>query len=216
MEWTRERVGPKGLVLIHNTLVPMFATENFANYVVGMEFGYNRMSKSFPKLNELPLEWNFVGARSRAAISGGLIDRRAPRRLHQHMALTGLLTSVAPWRATPEAIALFKLLQPLGDLEQYSFADWRNEAVRLDCEDCASAVYSRSSDAYVILGNFNPEPRKVTCVLFPEKLPIPLPSVSCGEILNGDRIVSLDARNLTGGGEQILIPADSAVVLRIK
>jgi len=106
--------------------------------------------------------------------------------------LTGLLTSVAPWRATPEAIALFKLLQPLGDLEQYSFADWRNESVRLDCEDCASAVYSRSSDAYVILGNFNPEPRKVTCVLFPEKLPIPLPSVSCGEILNGDRIVSLD------------------------
>jgi hypothetical protein len=34
MEWTRNRVGPNGLVIVHNTTTPMFATENFADDVV--------------------------------------------------------------------------------------------------------------------------------------------------------------------------------------
>ena len=44
--WTRQRVGPHGMLLLHNTLVPMFATENFANRVVGMEFTYGQLSVS--------------------------------------------------------------------------------------------------------------------------------------------------------------------------
>jgi hypothetical protein len=52
----------------------MFVTENFANYVVAMEWGYEKWSKSVPKLQELPLEWDFVGARSRGVIGYGLIE----------------------------------------------------------------------------------------------------------------------------------------------
>jgi hypothetical protein len=216
VEWTRRRVGPDGLVLLHDTLVPMFALENFADYVVGMEFGYNLVSESFPKLGELPLEWNFVGARSRAAISGGVIDSRAPRRLHQHMALSGLLTAVAPWRATPEATNLFKVLKPLGNLEQYKFEDWRNAAVRLEGTDCASAVYSRAREAFVILANFNAEPRTVSCRVAPGALPSPLAGVSTAEIIAGGAPARLDAGRLTGGGENVTIPGDGAVVLRLK
>jgi len=40
MEWTRQRVGPDGLIIVHNTMVPMFVTENFANYVVAMEWDF--------------------------------------------------------------------------------------------------------------------------------------------------------------------------------
>lgn len=216
VEWTRRRVGPDGLVLLHNTLVPMFATENFADYVVGMEFGYSLVSESFPKLRDLPLEWNFVGARSRAAISGGIIDSRAPRRLHQHMALSGLLTGVAPWRATPEALSLFRLLGPLGDLERYRFADWRNEAVRLEDGECASAVYSRVGESFVILGNFGPEPRTVACRIRPEALPSPLPALTSAEIVGGAPFARLDAGRLAGDGEAVTIPADGAVLVRLK
>ncbi|MFQ6070249.1 MAG: hypothetical protein ACE5LC_06965 [Candidatus Aminicenantales bacterium] len=216
VEWTRQRAGKEGLVLIHNTLVPMFATENFANYVVGMEFGYSRVSESFPPLDELPLEWNFAGARSRAAIVYGLIDPDAPRRLHRQMALAGILTGVAPWRATPEALTLFRLLRPLGDLEQYRFLDWRNKAVCLDCEDCESAVYSREGESYVILGNFCSEPKGVNCILGPEKLPFPLLSIREAEILSEKGVKRLDAGKLTTSGEKILIPAEGAVVLHIK
>jgi len=88
--------------------------------------GVSGESESFPKLWELSLEWNLVGARSRAAISDGVIDSRAPHRWGQHMEFPGLMTSVAPWRASPEAVALFKLLKPLGDLKRYKFEDWRN------------------------------------------------------------------------------------------
>jgi hypothetical protein len=216
VEWTRQRVGPDGLVLLHDTLVPMFATENFADYVVGMEFGYATVSESFPKLWELPLEWSFVGARSRAAISGGIIDRRAPRRLHQHMALSGLLTAVAPWRATPEASALFKLLQPLGDIERFRFEDWRNGAVRLDGSDCASAVYSRPGESFVILGNFNADAKTVTCRIRPDALSSPLPAIAAAEIVAGAPAVRLDAARFAGDGEKVTIPGDGAVVIRIK
>ena len=37
MEWTRQRVDPDGQIMVHNTMVPMFAIENFADYVVAIE-----------------------------------------------------------------------------------------------------------------------------------------------------------------------------------
>jgi len=82
----------------------MFVTENFANYVVAMEWGYEKWSRSVPKLQDLPLEWDFVGARSRGVIGYGLIDPNAPRRLHKLLAIETLLTGVAPWPAGPEAV----------------------------------------------------------------------------------------------------------------
>jgi hypothetical protein len=37
IEWTRERVGPDGLVTLHTSSIPMFAAENFADYVLCLE-----------------------------------------------------------------------------------------------------------------------------------------------------------------------------------
>ena len=50
MEWTRRRVGPGGLVIVHNTTTPMFATENFADDVVATEWGYRRWTDRAPDL----------------------------------------------------------------------------------------------------------------------------------------------------------------------
>ncbi len=62
MEWTRNRVGPNGVVIVHNTTTPMFATENFADYVVATEWGYGKWTDRAPDLQDLPLEWSLVGA----------------------------------------------------------------------------------------------------------------------------------------------------------
>ena len=215
-EWTRERVGHDGIVILHNTLVPMFTTENFANYVVGMEFSYGRLSVSVPRPHELPLEWNFVNARPRAVIGYGTIARGAPKRIFQLHAITTLMTGVAPWPASDEAIELYNILKPLGDLEQYKFENWRNKAVKLDDRDCISAVYSSPGEAYILLANLEPELKKVRCVIKPENLPYPLSSVLSAEILSQDKSISLDANKLTIGGEEINIPADDAVLIHIK
>jgi hypothetical protein len=91
MEWTRRRVGPRGLIIVHNTTTPMFATENFADDVVANEWGYGKWSEKGPSLAELPLEWSLVSARRRGVISYGQLDARAPRRLHRLFALEALL-----------------------------------------------------------------------------------------------------------------------------
>ncbi len=80
MEWTRNRVGPGGLVIVHNTTTPMFAIENSADYVVATEWGYKKWTDRAPDLQDLPLEWSLAGAISRSVISYGVLDRNVPRR----------------------------------------------------------------------------------------------------------------------------------------
>jgi len=215
MEWTRARVGPKGQILLHNTMAPMFATENFADRVVGMEWGYGLLSRSVPPVQELPLEWSFVGARSRGIIGYGSVDKSAPPQIGKVLTLETLLTGVAPWPASEDAIALFKILAPLGDLTRFRFQDWRNRAVRLDGPDCISAVYSREGEAWILLGNTSPEERQVRLRISPGNLPVPIQSVGSVQQIEGSAVTSLDVSRATGQGESVRVPANGAVLLRI-
>jgi len=226
MEWTRNRVGAQGLVIVHNTTTPMFATENFADYVVATEWGYRKWTDRAPDLQDLPLEWNLAGALPRGVISYGTIDKNAPRRLHRLFALEAFLGGVTPWPASEETFALVPLLKPLGDIESYRFADWRNQAVALSDARCASAVYSRAGESYLLLANLDQTPREVTCVLHPEKLPHPLPQpatalrlpappASAGKPDQGDAD-ALDVRRLIGEGVKITIPGDDAILIHVR
>ncbi|MCX6905899.1 MAG: hypothetical protein NTW03_20945, partial [Verrucomicrobia bacterium] len=114
MEWTRQRVGSNGLVIVHNTTTPMYALENFADHVVATEWGYKKWTTRAPDLEDLPLEWSLAGTRSRGVISYGTLDSNAPRRLHRVFALEALLGGVTPWPASEETFALLPLLKPLG------------------------------------------------------------------------------------------------------
>lgn len=226
MEWTRERLGPGGLLIIHNTTVPMFVTENFSDHVVATEWGYGKWTDRAPALDGLPLEWTLAGARSRGVISYGTIDENAPRRLHRLFALEALLGGVTPWPPSPESFELLPLLKPLGDIASFRFADWRNRAVRLSDPACASAVYSRPGEAYLLLANLDSTPRKVRCILDPGKLSCPLPrptsiSIAAGGSAaaggtNGEAASTLDVGRLIGEGLEVTIPGDGAVVLRIR
>jgi hypothetical protein len=192
----------------------MFATENFANYVVGMEFSYGKLMISMPKPEELPLEWNFAGARSRAVIGYGTIAEDAPRRLYQLHAITTLMTSIAPWPATGEAMALYKILEPMGDIEQYRFEDGRNKTVKLDDRDCLTAIYSKPGEAYILLANVDTNTKKVRIQVDLQNLPYPLATIASAEILEKNASF-LHVANLTGGGEEVTIEADDVVLIRI-
>lgn len=251
MEWTRRRVGPDGLVIVHNTTTPMFATENFADHVVATEWGYGKWSGDGPDLASLPLEWSFVGARSRGVISYGSIDPGAPRRLHRVFALQALLGGVTPWPASPETFDIVPILGPIGEVETCRFADWRNEAVFLEGGlreggllegrpveggsvqggRCASAIYGRPGEAYILLANLEKVPREVRCVVRPGRLPYPLGSIASARIVarsggagsgaadagkTSDASGDLDAEALVREGVTVRVPADGAVMVRVR
>ncbi len=214
MEWTRSRVGPDGLVIIHNTTTPMFAMENFADHVVATEWGYGKWTERAPGLPDLPLEWSLAGARSRGVISYGTIDNNAPRRLFKVFAMQALLGGVAPWPASPETFELTALLKPLGDLEAYRFADWRNRAVTLSDDRCASAIYSRPGQAWALVANLDAEPKEVTCVLRPENLPYPMERLTSATWL-GASPESLEPGALLRGAKLRLAP-DALVLMELR
>ena len=226
MEWTRRRVGPTGLIIVHNTTTPMFALENFADHVVANEWGYGKWQDPGPELTDLPLEWSLVGARSRGVISYGQLDAQSPQRLHRLFAWEALLSGVTPWPASTETCELFSLLKPLGDVESYRFADWRNQAVILSGIRCASAIYSQSDKAFAVLANLEKNPQEVRCVVHPTKLPYPLASLRSATLLSRvteteaslDKAgnLNLDVGQLTREGIKVIIPADSAVLLQIR
>jgi hypothetical protein len=229
MEWTRRRVGPSGLVIVHNTTTPMLVTENFADYIVANEWGYGTWKEPGPALAELPLEWSLVGARSRGVISYGQLDAQSPRRLHRLFALEALVAGVTPWPASPETFELVPQLEPVGDFATCRFADWRNPAVRIEAARCAAAVYSRDGEAYLLLANLDKDAREVTCVVHPDRLPHPLPRFTSATVLRrnpapapsaGDSpaptATDLDAAALAGAGVRIALPADGAMLIRVR
>jgi hypothetical protein len=225
MEWTRGRVGMSGLVIVHNTTTPMYAIENFADDVVSTEWGYQRWTDRAPELQDLPLESSLAGAIPRGVISYGVLDGNAPRRLHRLFAIEAFLNGATPWPASEETFALLPLLKPLGDIGNYRFVDWRNQAATLSDARCAAAVYSRPGEAYVLLANLEADPREVTCVLHPEVLPHPLASLTSATRLaataaRADSLVpsdasSLNVHQLVGEGLKITIPGDDAILIQI-
>jgi hypothetical protein len=225
MEWTRKRVGPAGLVIVHNTTTPMFATENFADFVVATEWGYSKWTDRAPDMQDLPLEWSLAGARPRGVISYGLIDAKAPRRLHRLFALEALLGGSSPWPASPETFELLSLLKPVGQLESCRFADWRNNAVSLSDPRCASAVYSRPAEAWLLLANLDQGSREVSCVLHPDRLPSPLSQPTLARLttestgaagLPAAAPVELKVQDLIGPGVKVHIPGDHAVLIQVR
>lgn len=215
MEWTRFRVGPGGLVIVHNTTTPMYATENFADDIVANEWGYGRWQEPGPTLDDLPLEWTLVGARARGVISYGQLDAQSPRRLHQLFALEALLGGVTPWPASPETFTLFPILAPLGDLTGWRFADWRSPAVKLEGGRGGAAVYSRTGEAALVVANLAAQAQTFRLRVDPRQLPVPLPRLASAECPSHPQI-AVDVRTLQGDGAPITIPGDTAILLRLR
>ena len=216
LEWTRDRVGPDGLVIIHDTMVPMLATENFANYVVGMEWGYGMLSSGIPPVGELPPEWNLAGARPRGIIGYGTIHPDAVPGLSRRLAIETMLTGVTPWPAEQEAMDLYSMLAPMGNPEQYKFVDWRNAAVTIRGKECVSAVYSKSGIAYALLGNLGDSDVDAEVKIDPAGFPFPMKEMRSAIMLLPEGKVSLRVEELDRNGQSIALPAHGAVLIEVK
>lgn len=212
MAWTRRRVGPDGLMIIHNTMVPMAATENYADYVVAMEWGYSRLATGAPDIAELPLEWSFMGHRSRGVIGYGCLEEDAPERVHRQMTLRALLTGVAPWPVADLDLEMFAGLKGR-DLSHYRFADPGRGLVAVEGSGAAGAAYHRPEEALVLVGNLAPQPRVLRFRLDPAGCDVGraetyVVTSDCGE-------AHVAATQLVADGVEVPVAGDSASVVRI-
>jgi len=164
MEWTRQRVGRDGLVIVHNTMVPCAAVENFADCVVAMEWGYGKLSHAAPGLDDLPLEWDFMGARPRGVIAKNCIAPGGDPTIERQMALRCLVTGSAPWPAGDVAREAFLPLRDL-ELKRHRFFPWRRGAVASDNAALAGAVYASANSLIVVVVNLSGAAQSGRCEL---------------------------------------------------
>jgi hypothetical protein len=129
-----------------------------------MEWGYSKLATGAPALGDLPLEWNFMGARSRGVIGYGCLDASAPERVHRQMTLRCLLTGVAPWPALDLDLEMFAPLAGL-DMRSLVFHDWRNALAAAQDPGAATAVYAGAERLLVLVGDLSGKARPVACTL---------------------------------------------------
>lgn len=151
-------------MVIHNTMAPMAAIENYADSIVAMEWGYTRLASGAPALDDLPLEWSFMGHRSRGVIGYGCLEENAPERVHRQMTVRSVLTGSPPWPADELATTMFAPLTGR-DMSTYRFEDARWAPVRPGDDETAAAVYHRAEDALWVIGNLADERREVRCAV---------------------------------------------------
>lgn len=212
MQWTRRRVGPDGLVMIHNTMSPCAVTENFADYVVAMEWGSGKLSVDTPSLHDLPLEWSYFGARSRAVIEYGCLERDATTSLRRKFVLQCMLTGVAPWHASDITLGMFAPL--LGsDLSTYRFLDWRSGAVEVEGPSLFAAAYDRTDRAVVLVANFGDQLAKGNVKLRRECFHLSVARKY--EVSRGGVSQLLDYKSFTSG-LQVDVPPESVLVMCIE
>lgn len=213
MLWTRRRIGPDGLSIVHTTMCPMAATENFADCVVAMEWGYSQLSTGAPALDDLPMEWNFMGSRSRGVIGYGCLDPSAPERIQRQMTLRCLLTGVAPWPARDLDLELFAPLARR-DLGRFAFHDWRNTLAPAPGEGTATAVYTRPEQWLVLAGELRGDARQANCAVH-----LPPGALADSERLRvraaGDTM-TVSRAQLSSPGVPVRLPADGWALLEVE
>lgn len=210
--WTRQRVGPEGLMVIHNTMAPMAAIENYADGIVAMEWGYARLAADAPALEDLPLEWSFMGHRSRGVIGYGCLEDDAPERVHRQMTVRSVLTASVPWPADDLALEMFGPLTGR-DLSRYRFADARWAPLRPGDGDTAAAVYHCADEALLLIGNLAAERRTVRCCM--DVAALDIAPVGRYAVSTGDHEQSLTAAELSEQGVELEVAADDVIVVRI-
>jgi len=211
--WTRRRVGPEGLMILHNTMVPMAATENYADSIVAMEWGYSRLATGAPDLDALPLEWSFMGHRSRGVIGYGCLEKGAPERVHRQMTMRAVLTGVVPWTADDLACEMLAGLSHR-DLSRFRFVDARTTPLLVDCQEAAGALYHRPDEALLVVGNLAAEARLVRCRVDASRCD--LTDARTYTVQAGDRELTLSPAQLRDEGVEVEVEGDGVKVLTVR
>jgi len=123
----------------------------------------------------------------------------------------------APCRATVEALAVFQIPKRLGGVERRRFGDYRKKAASLDGGGgkSFSAVCSKPGEIYP-LPETSAGSRERSAARPRRRRSPPLAFLRRAEIVEGEPRLPLDARKLTGAGEDIRLPATGALLLHVR
>jgi hypothetical protein len=213
MLWTRRRVGPEGLSIVHTTMCPMAATENFADYVVAMEWGYSKLSTGAPAMGDLPLEWSFMGSRSRGVIGYGCLEADAPESVHRQMTLRCLLTGVAPWPALDLDLEMFAPIKGM-DMRGFVFHDWRNGIATVQDADAATSVYAGAERLLVLVGDLSGKARPLDCTI--HLAPDLFSSRELFRVTVADAVTVANRDDLKTVGVSVHPPADGVALIVVE
>jgi len=153
LEWTRERVGPDGVVYLHMSNTPFMVAENLANYILTYE--ESQPDKLNPDI--FPPHTQFMKTCPRGALVRGCGNQEP-----QRFILCALLNHIAPDSRVPEALAAFKAAARLDFTRYRAFENHRTDAVRASSRDVRAAIYWNEKEALVLLANLAEQPREFT------------------------------------------------------
>lgn len=213
MRWTRQRVGPDGLCIVHSSSPPMAALENYVDFVAVMEGGYSKLSTGAPALADLPPEWSFMGARSRGVIGYGCLEDSAPERVHRQMTLRCLLAGSAPWPALDRDLEMFAPLAGR-DFSPFIFHDWRNRIAVARDAGTATAVYRGEERMLVLVGEMEGLARETRCTV--DAGGGALGAHAEFRITSGGSSVKVGRDELMRTGVRVKLPADGVTLIEIE
>jgi len=178
-----------------------------------MEWGYSRLATGAPDLDDLPLEWSFMGHRSRGVIGYGCLEEGAPERVHRQMTMRAVLTGVVPWTADDLACEMLAGLSHR-DLSRFRFVDARATPLLLGCREAAGALYHSPEEALLVVGNLAAEARTVRCRL--DAAGCDLSDAEAYTVQAEGRELALSAARLRDEGVEVAVEGDGINVLTVR
>jgi hypothetical protein len=146
MEWSRDRVGPDGILYLHMSLEPFIVAENLATVVLVYESPGPRRPTGdmFPPIAE------FMKTCSRFVLTTEA-QKRDPRRY----LLYALLSHVTTDDPSAEFLAAYKVLAKIDFTRYRSFADYRKSPIEVSSKDVLSATYWNENEALLLFANLS-------------------------------------------------------------
>lgn len=161
LEWTRERVGPAGVMYLHMSGMPFIVAENMATSILTLEeFAPHKVHPDM-----FPPNAQFMKTCPHGVLVAGQ-SVREPKRF----TLCALLNNVSPDSRDPQVLAAFKTLAGIDFTRYRHFENHHTKAIQVSSPDVRVAMYWNEDEALVLLANLAPQPRAFTWKLLPEHL----------------------------------------------
>ncbi len=154
--WTRERVGPDGLVFLHLSGVPMMVIENTADLV----YTHEELNNLSPMPGDFCPEVDFAGITGHQIVGSraGNTDEERKKFLFSCF-LQGLWTYPSITNIQKPALKMIKALTSY-NISSYSFAPASKSPVQIDEKDIMAALYWKKGKVIIHIVNFGKQRKR--------------------------------------------------------
>jgi hypothetical protein len=161
LEWTRERVGPDGVMYLHMSAVPFAIAQNLANDIL-----------TFEEFSPLKVNPDMFPAASQymKTCMEGVIPMAEGGKQPKLFALCALLNHVSPEFHDPGILKFLTKVRTIDFTRFKKFENHRTQAVRTSKPGIRAAIYWNEEEAMVLLANLTPERQPFSWKLDPRRL----------------------------------------------